>query len=98
MTKAFLDCKVELLSQIVFAYILENCLFFSYVVLTVTVRHEFNDIGGYIMVWLLILTYFLFYVRTGYNFVIEFQQLVIDCETYLQEEEDSKEGDDGKTT
>ena len=74
------------MSQIVFAYILENCLFFSYVVLTVTVRHEFNDVGCYVFVWLLILTYFLVYVRTGYNFVIQFRDLVIVCEEYLKED------------
>ena len=72
VTKARLDRKVQLMSQIVFAYLIEICLIFAYVVLTVTVRHEFRDYKCYGAVWMSILAYFLFYVRTGFNFVLEF--------------------------
>ena len=72
VTKAFLDRKVQLMSQIVFACLIEICLLFAYVVLTVTVRHEFRDNRCYGAVWMCILAYFLFYVRTGFNFVLEF--------------------------
>ena len=71
-----------------FACLIEICLLFAYVVLTVTVRHEFRDVRCFGMVWMFILAYFLFYVRTGFTFVLEFQKLVFDCETYLQDRGD----------
>ena len=70
---------MKLLTQIVFTSIIEICFLMTYVVLTVTCRHEFNSPFSYILVWLCILAYFLFYVRSGYNFVLEFQKLVQDC-------------------
>ena len=86
MTKAFLDRKVDLMTQIVFANIVEICFIMTYVVLTVTCRHEFNDVKCYTAIWFGILSYFLYYVRSGYAFVLEFQQLVHDCEPYLAAE------------
>ena len=83
VTKTFLDRKVQLMTQIVFVNIIEICFLMTYVVLTVTCRHEFYDAKSYGLVWLFILIYFLFYVRTGFTFVLEFQQLVQDCEVYL---------------
>ena len=88
LTKAFLDKKVKLMSQIVFARIVNICLLFAHVVLTVTVRHEFVNPSVYAFVWLSILLYFLFYVNSGYTFVTEFRQMVFDCEDYLSENSD----------
>ena len=73
------------MTQIVFVNIIEICFLMTYVVLTVTCRHEFNSAKCYGMVWLCILAYFLFYVWTGFIFVLEFQKLVQDCEHYLKE-------------
>ena len=72
VTKAFLDRKVSLMTQIVFVNIIEICFLMTYVVLTVTCRHEFESTLCFAAVWLLILTYFLYYVGTGYTFVVEF--------------------------
>ena len=61
------------MTQIVFVNIIEICFLMTYVVLTVTCRHEFESPLCFATVWLLILAYFLFYVHTGYTFVVEFQ-------------------------
>ena len=71
------------MTQIVFANIIEICFLMTYVVFTMTCRSEFEDTLCFILVWLAILAYFLFYVYRGYNFVVEFQQLVQDCELFL---------------
>ena len=72
VTKAFLDRKVQLMTQIVFVNIIEICFLMTYVVLTVTCRNEFDSGYSFGAVWLCILAYFLFYVRSGYTFVGEF--------------------------
>ena len=71
------------MTQIVFANIIEICFLMTYVVFTMTCRNEFEDTLCFILVWMAILAYFLFYVYRGYNFVVEFQQLVQDCELFL---------------